>query len=149
MTKFQFASTAFTVIGNAVKTLWAVGVPILPLLLPGAAVSPGASNCNLRKAPAFTVIAGLVLGVRAPLLAVMVAVPTVFNVTPKTFVPDTSTALAGAAALVSLNVTPTRSAILLTTFQFPSTALTVMLKAAPAVSAVGVPDLPEPVPGTA
>src|SRR5258706_6841660 len=44
--RFQFASTAFTVTLNTVATTWFVGVPVLPVALPGAAVSPGTSNCN-------------------------------------------------------------------------------------------------------
>ncbi|MEK7229623.1 MAG: hypothetical protein AAB154_06235, partial [Candidatus Binatota bacterium] len=41
LTTFQFASTAFTVTLNAVPALWAVGVPVFPEAVPGAAVSPG------------------------------------------------------------------------------------------------------------
>ena len=43
-TTFQFASTALTVTLNAVPAVWAVTVPVLPLAVPGAAVSPGASS---------------------------------------------------------------------------------------------------------
>ena len=57
LTKFQFVSTALTVTAKAEKTLWAAGVPILPLLLPGAALSPGTSNCNFTNPPAFTTVA--------------------------------------------------------------------------------------------
>ena len=42
--KFQFASTALTVTMKAVPAVWAIGVPVLPLALPGAAVSPGRST---------------------------------------------------------------------------------------------------------
>jgi len=40
---FQFASTAFTVmpLAMAVPEVCAVGVPVLPEAVPGAAVSPG------------------------------------------------------------------------------------------------------------
>ena len=40
---FQLASTAFTVmpLGMAVPAVCAVGVPVLPVGVPGAAVSPG------------------------------------------------------------------------------------------------------------
>src|SRR5947199_78393 len=38
VTVFQLASTALTVALKGVPALWAVGVPVLPVLLPGAAV---------------------------------------------------------------------------------------------------------------
>ena len=44
LTTFQFASTALTVTLNALPAVRAVGVPVLPVALPGEAVSPGASN---------------------------------------------------------------------------------------------------------
>src|SRR5439155_25783113 len=80
LTRFQFASTALTVALNAVPAGWAVGVPVLPVAVPGAAVSPGTSTCNFTNAPAFTVMDGLVLEVLLPSvtsLAVMVRVPAV------------------------------------------------------------------------
>src|ERR1041384_1229146 len=43
-TRFQFASTAFTVTLKAVPAFWATGVPVLPATEPGAAVSPGAKS---------------------------------------------------------------------------------------------------------
>src|SRR5437867_267213 len=43
---FQFASTAFTVTVNATPAVRAVGVPVFPLTVPGAAVSPGTSSCS-------------------------------------------------------------------------------------------------------
>src|SRR5436309_9177335 len=66
LTTFQLASTALTVTVNAVPAVRAVGVPALPVTVPGAAVSPGASNCNFTNAPAFKVMAGLVLAVLVP-----------------------------------------------------------------------------------
>jgi hypothetical protein len=39
-TRFQFASTALTVRLKLVNALCAVGVPVLPVAVPGAAVSP-------------------------------------------------------------------------------------------------------------
>src|SRR5207237_3082957 len=152
LTKFQFASTALTVTVKAVPAVWAVGVPVLPLAVPGAAVSPGAKSCSLVKAPTFTVMAGLVLAVLAPSvlsLAVTVRLPAVFRVTLKFFVPATNAALAGNVALTSLEVIPAMSLIVLTKFQLASTALTVTVKGVPAVWAVGVPVLPVPVPGAA
>ena len=41
LTGFQLASTARTVTLNAVPAVWAVAVPLLPLAVPGAALSPG------------------------------------------------------------------------------------------------------------
>ncbi len=43
-TRFQFASTAFTVTLKGVAAVCADGVPVLPLAVPGAAVSPGVNN---------------------------------------------------------------------------------------------------------
>jgi len=54
--------------------------------------------------------------------------------------------LAGRAALASELVIPTLS-VELTGFQLASTALTVTLNEEPAVCALGVPVLPEAVPG--
>src|SRR5258708_24597858 len=42
VSRFQFASTAFTVTLNATPAVWAEGAPVLPVALPGDAVSPGA-----------------------------------------------------------------------------------------------------------
>src|SRR5262249_18576502 len=61
--KFQFASTALTVTLKAVPAFCTVGVPLLPVAEPGAAVSPGANTCNFAKAPTLTVIEGLVFAV--------------------------------------------------------------------------------------
>src|SRR5262249_50673047 len=43
-TTFQFASTPFTVTLNALPAVCAAGVPVLPLAVPGAAVSPGVKS---------------------------------------------------------------------------------------------------------
>src|SRR5439155_14839120 len=48
--KFQNASTALTVTLNAVPAVRAVGVPVLPVALPGDAVSPGTSSCSFANA---------------------------------------------------------------------------------------------------
>ena len=106
------------------------------MLVPGAAVSPGAKTCNFAKAPGFTVIPGLTLGLlllSVRLLVVRVEVAVVFRVTLKDRVPPTSAELAGKMALVSEEVTPMISVTFVTRFQLASTALTVMLKALPAV----------------
>ena len=63
LTRFQLASTAFTEMLNPLKALWAEGVPVLPVALPGEAVSPGTRSCNLVKAPGLTVNDGPVLAV--------------------------------------------------------------------------------------
>ncbi len=41
----------------------AIGVPVLPVAVPGAAVSPGTSNCSFANAPGLTVKEVLVLAV--------------------------------------------------------------------------------------
>src|SRR5438477_286138 len=152
LTRFQLASTALTVTVKGVPALWAVGVPVLPVPVPGAAVSPGARSCTFVNAPAFTVIEGLVLAVLVPSvmsLAVTVRLPVVFSVTLKVFVPVTKAALAGNAAFTSLEVIPAVSLTVLTKFQLASTALTVTEKAAPAVRAIGAPVFPVAEPGAA
>src|SRR5262249_22167272 len=82
-------------------------------------------------------------------VAVAVWLPEVLKVREKLVVPPTSAALAGRAALASELVMPTLSPTLLTRFQLASTALTVRLKALPAVVVAGVPVLPVAVPGAA
>src|SRR2546428_60057 len=82
-------------------------------------------------------------------LAVTVALAPVVNVTARVLVPETSGAVAGRMALASLEARPTVSVAVVFTFQLASTALTVTLKAVPAVSAVGVPVLPVELPGDA
>src|SRR2546426_7985502 len=81
-------------------------------------------------------------------LAVTVCVPTVLNVTLTVRVPADNDPFDGSVALGSLDVIPTVW-VLLTGFQFASTALMVTLKAASAVRAVGDPVLPVAVPGAA
>jgi len=133
--KFQLASTALTVTLKAVPAVCAVAVPVLPVLLPGTAVSPGANTCSLAKTPGLTVMDGLVLVVTVTCVtfeALTVAVPTVLSVTLKLLVPDTSAASAGKPALLSVEVRWTVSFVP-TTFQLASTALTVTLKGVPAI----------------
>src|SRR5207249_316619 len=77
-------------------------------------------------------------------LAVIVGLPAVLSVTLNVFVPATSAAGAGKAALVSLEVIAAVSVTVLTRFQSASTALTVTVNAVPAVWAVGVPGVPVP-----
>ena len=52
--KFQFASTALTVTVKGTPSVSGVGVPVFPLSVPGAAASPGTSNCTFANAPALT-----------------------------------------------------------------------------------------------
>src|ERR1041385_1127627 len=78
--RFQLASTALTVTPTLTPAICAMGVPVLPAAVPGAAVSPGASNCNFTNAPGFTVALGLVAEVNPVALAVTVRVPAVLNV---------------------------------------------------------------------
>ena len=82
-------------------------MPLLPVAVPGAAVSPGRRTCNWLGAPAFTVIAGLVLAVfvgSGTSDAVRVRLPTVLSVTLSVRVPLTSAVSAGRAALGSVLV---------------------------------------------
>ena len=107
----------------------------MPVSVPGAAVSPGSRSCSLLKRAALTEMDGLVLLVSAGWVTsepVNVELPAVFKVTAKTFAPLTRDALPGKTALGSDEVRATVS-LVLTTFQFESTALTVMLKGVPAV----------------
>ena len=87
---FQLASTPLTITLKAVPAVRAVGVPVLPVAEPGAAVSPGINSCNLAKAPTLTVTDALVFGVIPPLvtsLAVNVWATAVFGVTLKVLAP--------------------------------------------------------------
>jgi hypothetical protein len=123
LTTFQFASTALTVTVNEEPAVCAAGVPVFTV--PGTALSPGTNNCSFVKAPALTVIDGLVFGVFPPLVMsvpVIVAVPAVFKVTLNVCVPATSAAFAGKDAFTSEEVIPTVSVAVLTMLQFASTA---------------------------
>jgi len=126
--KFQLASTAFTVTVKPLPAVCATGVPVFPVSVPAAADSPGTSNCTLANAPALTVIAGLVLAVLPPSvmsLAVNVQLPAVRFVTLNTLAPDASAAFPGSISFGSVEVIPTVSPALPTTFQNVSTAFTV------------------------
>ena len=74
LTTFQLASTALTVTLKAPPEVRAVGVPVLPVAVPGAAVSPGTSICSFTNAPAVTVSSWVAL-VRPLATAVIVGVP--------------------------------------------------------------------------
>src|SRR5439155_1131534 len=110
LTRFQFASTELMVTLNAVPAPCAVGDPVLPAAVPGAAVSPGIRICILVNAPEFTVMEGLVLAVLVPSVmsvAVTVQFPAVLLVRLKFPVPATNAALAGRRSLGSAQVMPT------------------------------------------
>ena len=137
LTTFQLASTALTVTLNAVPAVSAVGLPVLPVELPGDAVSPGTSSCSLANTAGLTGMAELVLmaiAVWVTFEAVTVWLPAVLKMTPlvKVLVPPTSAALAANVALVSLELRCTVSLVLIR-FQLASTALTVTLNATAAV----------------
>src|SRR5436309_1957573 len=129
-----------------------MGDPVFPLTEPGAAVSPGTSNCSFTKEPALTLMDELVLAVRVPSvmsLAVTVRAPELFSVTLKVWLPLTSAALLGNTALASDDVIPILSDALAIKFQFASTALTTTLNGRAAVADAAVPVLPLAVPGDA
>src|SRR5204863_1962025 len=105
----QFASTPFTTTLNPPAATKFDGVPVFPVPVPGAAVSPGTSNCNFANAPGFTETLSLLL-VFAPSVtseAVTVWVPAVLNVRFNVFVPFTNAAFAGRTALGSVLETET------------------------------------------
>src|SRR5712664_3536689 len=117
LTTFQFASTPLTVTLKAVPAVCAVGVPVLPVAVPGAAVSPGAINTSFTNAPALMAIAELVLAVLVPSVmsvAVTVRLPAVFMVTVKLPVPELSAGFDGSTAFASELVIPTVCVTLLT-----------------------------------
>src|SRR5215468_4344750 len=95
------------------------------------------------------VLVVLVLSVMSLAVSVQPLVVAVRKVTLKVTVPELSAVFGGRIGLGPLEVRPTVSLTVDTKFQFASTALTVTVKAVPAVSAVGVPVLPVPVPGAA
>src|SRR5262249_15557693 len=149
---FQLVSTALTITLKAVPAVCTAGVPVLPVALPGAAVSPGTSSCSRAKAPGVTVIAELVSGVLPPSVlseAVSVWLPMVFSVTLNVCVPEESGAAPGSDAKPSLEAKLTVSVTVVTGLKKASTALTVMLNGAPDTWDVGVPALPVAEPGAA
>ena len=137
LTGFHSASTALTVTITSAPANCAVGVPVLPVALPGAAVSPSTSNCSFENAPTLTVTLALVPAVNPEAVAVMVGVPAVLKVRlDNVRVPDTSVMLpvvpplsSAIVALLSVLVRVTFAVELLTVFQLASTALTMMLLA--------------------
>ena len=113
-TGFQLASTALTVTLNDEPAVWALGAPVLPEAVPGAAVSPGRRICSFANAPPVIVVAGLVLAVFVPSLwsvAVTVAEPAVTSAIDSVFVPATRAAGAGGVAFASLVLSATVSTV--------------------------------------
>src|ERR1043166_246219 len=112
------------------------GVPVFPVEVPGAAVSPGTRICNTVKALGATVAFALVLAVSVPLVsvAVIVRVPAVLKVRlGKMRVPETSVRFPAVALLSSAMVALLSELLRLilgvapaTRFQFASTARTMM-----------------------
>src|SRR5438552_4182934 len=134
--RFQLASTALTVTLKAVPACSETGAPVLPIVEPGEADSPAARIWSLAKAPALIVTEGLVLLRMFELVrseVMRVALPAVLSVMLNVLLPLTRAALEGRLALVSEELRPTVSLTLVSTFQLESTALTVALKALPAV----------------
>ncbi len=73
LAKFQLASTLLTVMVVAAPAVCVVGVPDLPVALPGDAVSPGIRTCSFVTAPALTIVAAPIFGVIGePLVSVAV-----------------------------------------------------------------------------
>jgi hypothetical protein len=132
---FQFESAALTITVNELPAVCELGVPLLPVALPGAATSPGTRICNFVNAPAPTGIVPVVLLLIAGCVvsaAVTVPLPAVLSVTENDRVPDERAALAGRTAFGSVALIATVS-LVLTIFQLASTALTVTEKELPAV----------------
>src|SRR5258708_30441327 len=126
LTTFQSESTALIVTLKEAPAVWALGAPVLPVEVPGAAISPGSNICNLTKLLPLTGIEVLVLAVIpawVTSLALTVELGAVLRVTLKLRVPPAKAASDGKAAFVSLEVMCTVSFVL-RRFQFTSTALT-------------------------
>ena len=145
-----------SVVMPSLKVTVPVGAPAV--LGVAVTVAVNVTDCPAQMAPwdVVTVVVVLATAVTVTLAeffdgsgtdAVIIHGPAVFSVMVKFFVPLTSAAFDGRAALLSVEVMPTVSVTVFTRFQFASTELTVRLKAEPAVCAVGVPVLPGATPG--
>ena len=86
LTTFQLASTALTIIPllMLLPTVCAAGVPVLPgvgpVVVPGAAVSPGNRICSLVTEPGLTVRLELAIPAVVPSVAVTVVGSALVNV---------------------------------------------------------------------
>src|SRR5258706_4411709 len=104
LTGFQLGSTALTVTLKAPSTFAVLGVPVLPVNVPGAALSPGTSNCSFAYAAAITLTGPLTTDDRPPAasVAVIVRAPALLKVKlDKVRVPATRVRLTGAMLLSS------------------------------------------------
>src|SRR5262245_27864109 len=102
-TRYQFESTAYTVMGTTEPAVCVDGDPDLPFAVPGAKVSPGASAISFANGPV-TRMPGVELAVIEASVtseAVTIKLPCAFSVTLKFLVPDTSAASAGSVAVPS------------------------------------------------
>src|SRR5262249_61892046 len=70
-TRFQYGSAALTVTFKAVPAICGCGMPLLPLGVSGAEVSPGSRSCNLVNAAGLTAILVDVIGARSEVVKVM------------------------------------------------------------------------------
>ena len=109
LTRFQLASTALTVTVTGEPAVCVVGVPVLPLTVPGAAVSPGIKTCSLAAAATLTGVNAPVLSVRGDtFVSVAVTVQpvgvVVLKVTLNVCVPLTRAAFPGKVAFKSVEV---------------------------------------------
>src|SRR5205823_4649251 len=116
LTRFQLASTALTMMppAIAVPTVCAVGVPVLPVGVPGAAISPGNRSCSLVAGAGLTVMIGVEAGRIAGFVtseAVIVRLPAVLKVTVNEPLPLTRAELDGTAAFASVNEMATVSLV--------------------------------------
>src|SRR5262249_51397671 len=73
--RFQLLSTAFTVTLKALPAICDDGVPVFPLAVPGADVSPGTSNCSCANGAGFTLKTLLTAFGNAPPVAVNCLLP--------------------------------------------------------------------------
>ncbi|CAM3868844.1 hypothetical protein AQAU111925_10595 [Aquirufa aurantiipilula] len=119
---------------NELPAVWAVGVPVLPVAVPGAAVSPGINTCNLVAVPAVTnvLVPVFAVNVAAWSVAVTVWFPAVRKETVNVPVPAVNAALDGCVSLASLVVMATVGVDDVTLFHHASTALTVTVVLDPA-----------------
>ena len=87
-TRFQLASTALTVTVTGEPAVWVSGVPVLPVVVPGAAVSPGIRTCNFEAVPAVMTIPETVPVFEFPSVAVMFIVSAVLSLVLIVNVPE-------------------------------------------------------------
>ena len=83
LTTFQLASTAFTVTLKGTPAFWPIGLPVLPVIVPAAAVSPGIRICNFVTAPRAGVREADVPVIAPPSVSVSVVATALFKVTLK------------------------------------------------------------------